>query len=184
MIEHYQRQTGEVAKRPQQVHAFQKRWAEISWAKRCPHPQHTIEQSFDPHIRCPRFPGPRSLAHRQWQGQHLLHHIQCIQSSISNAAPIGAETPSRAPSGPLGKREAVCNSFHRNRKKPCRSRERGPHFRTLNIALSHMRIVGGLWMWSQRLEGIYLRPSATALALLGFLSLRDRSAIRPGCDGK
>ncbi len=49
MIEHYQGQTGEVAKRPQQVHAFQKRWAEISWAQRCQHPQHAIEQSFDPH---------------------------------------------------------------------------------------------------------------------------------------
>jgi len=33
----------------------QKRWAEISWAKRCQHPQHTVEQSFDPH-KGPRFP--------------------------------------------------------------------------------------------------------------------------------
>ncbi len=31
-----------------------------------------------------------------------MHQIQCIQSSIPNAAPIGAETASLAPSGLLG----------------------------------------------------------------------------------
>src|ERR1017187_9222697 len=72
MIEHYQGQTGEVAKRPQQVHAFQKRWAEISSAQ------------------------------RQWRGAQLLHQVQCSQSSISNAASIGAETASLAPTASLG----------------------------------------------------------------------------------
>src|ERR1700682_3329871 len=97
MIEHYQGQTGEVAKRPQQVHAFQKRWAEISWAKRCQHPQHAIEQSVDPHnlFTDKKIVGTTLMA----EGQQLLHQLECIQS---NAAPVGAETASLAPSGLLG----------------------------------------------------------------------------------
>ena len=97
MIEHYQGQTGEVAKRPQQVHAFQERWAEISWAKRCQHPQHAIEQSVDPHnlFTDKKIVGTTLMA----EGQQLLHQLECIQS---NAAPVGAETTSLAPSGILG----------------------------------------------------------------------------------
>src|SRR5713226_5063671 len=98
MIEYYQGQTGEVAKRPQQVRAFQKRWAEISWAKRCQHPQHAIEQSFDPHNRALYRQEDRGHdAHGE--GQQLLHQIECIQS---HAAPVGADKASLAPSGLLG----------------------------------------------------------------------------------
>src|SRR6266849_5771360 len=97
MIEYYQGQTGEVAKRPQQVHAFQERWAEISWAKRCQHPQHAIEQSVDPHNRA--FYRQEDRGHNaHGDGQQLPHQIECIQS---NAPPVGAETPSLAPSGLL-----------------------------------------------------------------------------------
>src|SRR5258705_13097420 len=93
MIEHYQGQTGEVAKSPQQVRAFQKRWAEISWAKRCQHPQHAIEQSVDPHnlFTEKKIVGTMPMA----KGQQLLQQLECIQS---NAVPVGAETASLAPS--------------------------------------------------------------------------------------
>jgi hypothetical protein len=122
MIEHYQGQTGEVAKRPQQAHAFQKRWAEISWTRRCEHPQHAIEQPFDPH---------KGLAFTDKKivgatpvGQQLLHQARCSQSSASNAASIGAKTASLAPSGLPGKCAALCKSLHRNGKNFAKLRER------------------------------------------------------------
>src|ERR1035441_4685324 len=97
MIEHYQGQTGEVAKRPQQVHAFQKRWAEISWAQRSQHPQHAIEQSFDPHKGRAFYRQEDRRRNVSGEGRNY-----CTKSSISNAASIGAETASLAPTASLG----------------------------------------------------------------------------------
>ena len=94
-------------KRPQQVHAVEERWAEISWAKRCQHPQHAIEQSFDPHNRALYRQEDRGHdAHGE--GQQLLHQSKCVQS---HAAPVGAETPSLAPSGPLGSAKQCATVF-------------------------------------------------------------------------
>jgi len=102
MIEHYQGQTGEVAKRPQQVHAFQKRWAEISWAQGVSTRSTPSEQSFDPHKGRAFYRQEDRRRNVRWRGAQLLHQVQCSQSSISNAASIGAETASLAPTASLG----------------------------------------------------------------------------------
>ena len=118
MIEHCQRQTGKVAKRPQQVHPFQKRWAEISWAKGCRYPQHATEQSFesfDPHKGRAFY---RQEDRRHNAGDRGSTYCTKFSDSTLNfkcRANRGRDGFPRS-QRPLGKHKAVCKSFHRGRK--------------------------------------------------------------------
>src|SRR5712692_401583 len=58
-------------------------------------------------------------------GSNWCTKLSCVRSLSSNAAPIRGGDGFPCAQGPLEKREAVCKSFHRNRKNPCRSRDVG-----------------------------------------------------------